>query len=74
METKENDKKKKETKCCESGESAKDFQGMCEKMKANCSDQIGSGDCAAMMENMMKGVMNKSCDSSADRAGACSKC
>lgn len=53
METEKTNGKKEKAKCCEFGEVFKDFQAMCETMRAYCSDQKDSKSCAAMMKSFV---------------------
>ena len=66
MNTEETKDKKEKAGCTDSGAAFKGFQEMFEKMRKCCMGRDGSINCSAMMEGMMKEMMERCCGPKAD--------
>lgn len=66
MSKKQRKEKGDKAKCTDFGSSFKGFKGISEMMSKCCMGQGGSTDCSAMMDGMMKGMMEMCCGQKAD--------
>ena len=66
MSTKKTKEKGDKAKFTDFGSSFKGLKGISEMMSKCCAGQAGSTDCSAMMDGMMKGMMEMCCRPKAD--------